>query len=241
MATEIPVSCISVPERQRPLDPKVVADLARSIEQHGLLQPIGIKPLNDTDYVLVFGAHRLEAFRSLRRETIPASILPANLSAEEVRLLELRENLDRNDLNGTQRKAFAAEVGRLVAKLRAESVANGNGNENENGNEGWLRDLAGETGIPDKTMYNWWTMFCQVSGAAVTPKQASPAQREQFFDWLAEQENERRRKAEESKAKQLGAACQDLQVHLDEAADNYGLDLVREWTMDWLRAKETHS
>jgi hypothetical protein len=36
--TEIAVTRISVVERQRPVDSKVVADLARSVEQHGLLQ-----------------------------------------------------------------------------------------------------------------------------------------------------------------------------------------------------------
>lgn len=235
MATEIPVDRIRVTARQRPVDPKVVADLARSIESHGLLQPIGVKPLDGSGYELIFGAHRLEAFKLLQCDTIPASVWAADLSTEESRLIELRENLDRNDLTGAQRKAFAAEVGRLIAKLHAESVANGNGNGDKNGNERWLRDLAEGTGTPVKTMYNWWNAFVAAVGVAITPKQASANQRDQFFDWLEERLKEDRRQAEEAKARQREAVRQELLARLDEAAAECGIVLVREWVDVWLR------
>ncbi|MDG4595856.1 MAG: hypothetical protein P9F75_09225 [Candidatus Contendobacter sp.] len=81
-----------------------------------------------------------------------------------------------------ERKAFAAEVGRLIASFAAncqkESFANGNLILDGN----WVDDLAKNSNTPIKTVYNWWTAFCKETGLSITPKQAS-AERKAFAAW----------------------------------------------------------
>jgi hypothetical protein len=174
-------------------------------------------------------AHRLEAFKTLQRETIPATVF-TTLSVEESRLLELRENLDRNDLTGAERKAFAAEVGRLIAKLHSE-------NPIANGNEKWLINLATETGQPTRTMYNWWSEFCRFAEREITPRQATEEQQDQFFNWLADQQTrkaqEKALQVAEEKTQQREVDHQDLRSRLDTLAAKHGVDVVRKWVEGW--------
>jgi ParB family chromosome partitioning protein len=58
----------------RPIDDKMVEELMQSIEAQGLLQPIMVRPLGDDSFELIFGNHRLEAYRRLRMKTIPCSV-----------------------------------------------------------------------------------------------------------------------------------------------------------------------
>jgi hypothetical protein len=106
------------------------------------------------------------------------------------RLAELQENSARHDLTGAQRKHYAAEVGRILAKVTENcDVANRN--------EGWLIELAKSLGIPQRTLYDWWDAFCKECGLSITPRQALDIHKEQFFAWLDAQH----RKAEEEKAR----------------------------------------
>ena len=59
------------------LDEKKLDELASSIEQHGLLQPIVVKVEEDKGYELVAGQRRLEAFRRLERNVFRRLSLPA--------------------------------------------------------------------------------------------------------------------------------------------------------------------
>ena len=77
----------------RPVSQAVVNDLAKSIASSGLLQPIMVKPEKD-GYQLVFGFHRVLACRSLGWAEIPAVV--KEMSAEEVLLLRIVENIQRN-------------------------------------------------------------------------------------------------------------------------------------------------
>jgi len=77
----------------RDLDEAVVEDLAKSIGEVGLLQPVVVRSLGD-GYELVFGLHRLEACKRLGWKTIPT--LVKQVSEEEALLLNIVENLQRN-------------------------------------------------------------------------------------------------------------------------------------------------
>lgn len=73
-----------------------ITELAADIAAHGLLQPIGVAPLPDGRYQLLFGARRLLAHRRLRRRTIPATFHA--VPAQSVRATAARENLLRRPL-----------------------------------------------------------------------------------------------------------------------------------------------
>lgn len=74
-----------------------IDELAKSIGDLGLLNPIHITP----EMYLIAGAHRLAAFKLLKREYIP--VIVVHVSRDKARLLELDENLMRNELSDYQR------------------------------------------------------------------------------------------------------------------------------------------
>ena len=80
-----------------------VVDLARSIKEHGLQQPITVQPYTRSDdskikYRIVSGHRRHKAYLVNAEKTIPAFIR-AELTEIQARLLNLDENLKRKDLN----------------------------------------------------------------------------------------------------------------------------------------------
>ena len=72
-----------------------IEDLAASIEEIGLLQPIAVRRIQDK-YELIAGERRLKAHQILNKNTIEVIVIDA--SDEEVALLTLAENLKREDL-----------------------------------------------------------------------------------------------------------------------------------------------
>lgn len=86
--------------------PMDVLDLARSIEENGLQQPIGIQPYTKSPnpehkYRIVQGHRRFMAHRINKAETIPAMII-TDLDEGEAHRLNLIENIQRKDLNIVQ-------------------------------------------------------------------------------------------------------------------------------------------
>lgn len=69
-------------------------ELARSIQQYGLLNPILVRTRKDGQYDLLAGRRRLLACKMLGREKIPA-IIRDDLKAEEAIAISLTENLQR--------------------------------------------------------------------------------------------------------------------------------------------------
>ena len=89
----VKVKDIVVPARHRCCNPIKVKMLADSIgSPTGLLQPIAVTD----DYKLIFGRHRLEAYKSLKRIDIPSYVLSLNDMDAELAMID--ENLCRNEL-----------------------------------------------------------------------------------------------------------------------------------------------
>ena len=101
-------------------------------------------------------------------------------------------------LTGAERKAFAAEVGRLILKLRENS----NSDSIPIWNDTWLLELAEKSGMGKSSAYNWWAAFTKSAGLSITPKQATDENRQAFFAWLEAQKQaedaEKKRKEEEA-------------------------------------------
>jgi ParB/RepB/Spo0J family partition protein len=77
----------------RVLDEALVANLMKSIEALGLLQPISVRKAGDS-YELIFGVHRLEACKRLGWRYIPAIVM--DIPEDESFLARVAENLQRN-------------------------------------------------------------------------------------------------------------------------------------------------
>ena len=77
-------------------DPAQLEELANSIREYGVLQPVIVR-LVDDKYQLVSGERRFRASKLAGKETIPA--LVRQLGDREVAEMALIENLQREDLN----------------------------------------------------------------------------------------------------------------------------------------------
>lgn len=99
-ATAIALSLIQ-PSGYNPrkdFDEQSLTELADSIRQHGVLQPVGVRPIPGTDrYEIVFGERRYRASLIAGRENIPALIYDT-LSDNEAEELAITENLQRKDI-----------------------------------------------------------------------------------------------------------------------------------------------
>ena len=217
---KIALEALLIPEnRKRPVNPAVVQEIALSIDREGLLQAIGVRPIGN-QYELVYGLHRVHAVLQLGWSAIAAAVLPADLPDTSYRLMELQENVARNDLTGAQRKGFAAEIGELLAK-RAENGQMAIGQKN------WFPELAKTAGVAQRTLQNWWKEFCDASGLTLTPKKALRAQQQQFREWLAahqaQEEAEKARKIEKQDATKRRRRFDDIRNGLHHLVQTYGL------------------
>lgn len=88
------------PNRNQPrknFDEEALADLAHSIELHGVLQPLLVRPCPNGSYQLVAGERRWRASRMAGLTEVPVVI--KELTDAQVAELALVENLQREDLD----------------------------------------------------------------------------------------------------------------------------------------------
>lgn len=88
------------PNKEQPrktFDEKALSELADSIREHGLLQPIIVKPITNGTYRIIAGERRWRASRIAGLETVPVII--KDFDDKEVMEVALIENLQREDLN----------------------------------------------------------------------------------------------------------------------------------------------
>ncbi len=76
-------------------------ELAKSIEDYGLLQPI-VVIVKDDGYLLVAGERRLRAYKLLGLDIIRAIIAEVNIDESKLRELALIENIQRENLNAME-------------------------------------------------------------------------------------------------------------------------------------------
>jgi ParB family transcriptional regulator, chromosome partitioning protein len=95
----VTIEKINLPEYQprRYFDPQKLAGLAESIKQHGILEPLIVRPLNSSTYELVAGERRYRAAKVAGLKEIP--VVVREMSDTEAIQFALIENLQREDLN----------------------------------------------------------------------------------------------------------------------------------------------
>ena len=80
-------------------DAEALAELADSIKQHGILQPLVVQKQSDNSYLLIAGERRLRAARIAGLREVPVIIRKQQADAEKLLELALIENIQREDLN----------------------------------------------------------------------------------------------------------------------------------------------
>ncbi len=101
---EVPVAAISPNPRQprHKIDPDAVQELANSIKEHGLIQPLIVTPAPDSTelaprYQLIAGERRWTAAKIAGLANVPVIVRGA--TDQEMLELALVENIQRADLN----------------------------------------------------------------------------------------------------------------------------------------------
>jgi ParB family chromosome partitioning protein len=120
ISKSIRLSDIHVPERLRSIDEDHALAINTSIAEHGLINPITVRqtPNGERPYTLVAGAHRYRAFEMLEEVEIDAVVVKAD--ADAAVLLEISENLFRNDLSVIDRAVFVETYRDVWEKTRGE-------------------------------------------------------------------------------------------------------------------------
>jgi ParB family chromosome partitioning protein len=145
----IPIPSIKVENRLRPLNAEKVAELAESIAQVGLLQPIGVRP----DGTLVYGYHRLEACKRLGWTEIPAVVVDGDdLRAE---LAEITENLVRNELTLLERAEHLARLKAVYQQQYPNTRGVGRPTKNGATVAPFSEWAAGQTGLAQRTVQHY--------------------------------------------------------------------------------------
>lgn len=117
---------------RRHFEPEALAELAASIQQRGVIQPVIVTQISAGKYQLVAGERRWRAAQLAGLVDIPA--LVRELEPREIMALALIENVQREDLNPVEEALAyrqladgegltATEIGKLVDKSRSH-VAN---------------------------------------------------------------------------------------------------------------------
>lgn len=98
-ASTLPINEI-IPNKEQPrktFDQQALEELADSIRQHGVLQPLLVRPLASGGYQLIAGERRWRASRMAELTEVPVII--RELSDTEAMEIAIIENLQREDLN----------------------------------------------------------------------------------------------------------------------------------------------
>lgn len=112
---ELPVGEIlpNPAQPRRVFDVQALGELADSIRQHGILQPLSVRRCDD-HWELVAGERRLRAAKLAGLTTVPC--IPTEVDDRESALLALVENLQRRDLH------YFEEAAAIAAYLQSSGV-----------------------------------------------------------------------------------------------------------------------
>jgi len=107
----IAIDQIVIPDRLRAVEEEHALAIAQSIVEHGLINPITVRHTpnaKEGSYTLVAGAHRLRAVAINDDSEIEALVIEAD--KDEAQLVEVTENLFRNELSVMDRAVFVQSL-----------------------------------------------------------------------------------------------------------------------------------
>lgn len=93
---------------RKTFDDETLAELSASIAEHGLLQPIAVRPKPSGGYLIVAGERRWRASRMAGLTEVP--IIVKDVTDEQAMELALVENLQREDLDPVEEAAGIREL-----------------------------------------------------------------------------------------------------------------------------------
>ena len=124
-----------------------IAALAKSMDTYGLIHPIVVRD----DGMLVAGGRRLEAAKKLGWKSIPATPI-SKLSDEQLREIELEENIRREGLDSYEASAQRMKEIRVIEAELAEEVLRHDDAKVSGRPKGGSRETARRLGVDEITV-----------------------------------------------------------------------------------------
>ena len=117
-----PIDQIRLPAKQprRYFDPERLAQLVQSVKEHGILEPLLVRPTKDGEYELIAGERRLRAARELGLTEVP--IVSRALDDKQALQVALMENLQREDLNPIEETEAVLDLLAIALELDRSDV-----------------------------------------------------------------------------------------------------------------------
>ncbi len=113
---------VSPTNPRKTLDEDAMQELAASIRENGVLQPLLVRPRAERSFEIVFGERRYRGAAMAERETVPVCI--REMTDAQVLEAQLVENLQRQDVHPLhEAQGFAALLGLEEPKYSVELIA----------------------------------------------------------------------------------------------------------------------
>lgn len=101
-----------------------IPSLATSIKEKGLIHPIAIMPHPiGKGFLLLAGGRRLRAFIHLNLEDIECKVFPPGLSELDIKVIELAENIHREDLIYIEKIAMQKQIKDLMIAIHGKKIS----------------------------------------------------------------------------------------------------------------------
>jgi ParB/RepB/Spo0J family partition protein len=133
---------------RKSFDEEALQELANSIKEHGVMQPIVVRPQHEGEDIsairpalIIAGERRYRACRLANLETAPC-IVRTGLSAQDIAVLQVLENLQRQNLTLNE---YAVGVSTLVDQIGPSETAKQLGKS-----KAWVSRRAAITGMPEE-------------------------------------------------------------------------------------------
>jgi ParB family chromosome partitioning protein len=164
--SETEVEYVVVRNRLRSVNLEDVARIAASIAEHGLQNPITVRPVvappteefpgGGEDTILVAGLNRLEAVKLLGWKMIPCTWFEGD--DRQAEMWEISENLHRADLTTAQRNSWVKRYAELLGDIAGSDIMSDPAidsrgqRKSQQQTPGIATRIAAETGLSDRTI-----------------------------------------------------------------------------------------
>jgi len=123
LVNTVPLRAIKLPTKRQPrryFAPEKMAQLVASVKEHGILEPVLVRPLGKETYELIAGERRLRAAEEIGLTEIP--VVCKEFSDLEALQVALMENLQRDDLNPVEETEAVLELLAIALDTNIEEV-----------------------------------------------------------------------------------------------------------------------
>jgi ParB family transcriptional regulator, chromosome partitioning protein len=119
--TTVSIDNIRVAKQPRRwFDPEKMSHLVQSVREHGILEPLLVRPLGNGEYELIAGERRLRAAKETGLTEVP--IVSKELTDKQALQVALLENLQREDLNPVEEVEAILELLAINLDVSAEDI-----------------------------------------------------------------------------------------------------------------------